>query len=141
MVSSRPVDPPNNLGNDRVLVLGFDPVKIGKIPELLVLLYDLCIPDNHFLVHMLTLFNYVKVGRLRLGCTTVLGTIEQFGQFLCLISAWRPSSGHRRLCCWNLSGTPASYCSRLGPLPSGDLAHPGLALSEYRLMDCYPCIR
>ena len=57
MVSSWPVDPPSNLGDDRVLVLGFDPVKIGKIPELLVLLYNLCILDNHFLVHTLTLFN------------------------------------------------------------------------------------
>ena len=79
MVSSQPFDPPNNLGNDRVLVLGFDPVKIGKILELLVLLYDLCILDNHFLVHTFTLFIYVNVGHLCLECTTVPGTVEQFG--------------------------------------------------------------
>ena len=78
MISLRSVDPLNNLGNDRVLALGFDPVKIGKIPELLVLLYDLCVLDNHLLVHTLTLFNYVNVGHLCPGCTTILGTIEQF---------------------------------------------------------------
>ena len=82
MVSSGPVDPPNNLGNDRVLILSFNPVKIGKVPELLMLLHDLCIPDNHLLVHSFTLFNYMNVGHLHPGCTTVPGAVEQFSHGL-----------------------------------------------------------
>ena len=77
MIILRPVDPFDNLGNDGVTALGSYPILVSKIPEVLVLLHDLGVPDNHLLIHMFTLFNHVNVGRLSPGCTTIPGMIEE----------------------------------------------------------------
>ena len=72
-----PVDPFDNLGNDGVTTLGFYPVLVSKISEVLVLLHDLGIPDNHLLIYTFTLFTHMNVGRLRPGCTTIPGVVEE----------------------------------------------------------------
>ena len=67
----RSVDPLNNTGNDRVTALGSHQILVSKIPEILVLLYYLGVPDNHLLIYTFALFNHVNVGRLIPGSTTV----------------------------------------------------------------------
>ena len=79
MIFPQPLDPFDNLGNDRVPALGSYPILVSKIPEVPVLLHDLGVPDDHLLIHTFALFNHINVGHLSPGCTAVLGIIEELG--------------------------------------------------------------
>ena len=47
-------DPVDYSGDNRVSALHLYPVKVSKIPEVLMLLHDLSVPDYDLLVHSLT---------------------------------------------------------------------------------------
>ena len=92
MVSLGSVEPFDHLRDDGVLGLGFNPVMICKVMELLMLFYNLRGPDYYLLVHALTLFYYMDVSHLRPGYITTMGAIKQlskgfFIQLLCGDSA------------------------------------------------------
>ena len=67
--------------NDRVPLLGFDPVTIGKITEFLVLFHYLSGSDYNFLVYPFTFLYHVDVVCFSPGQRSVMGTIQQFSKF------------------------------------------------------------
>ena len=79
VIFPQPLNPFDNMGNDGVLALGCYPILVSKILEILVLLHNLGVLDNHLLIHKFALFNHMNVGRLSPGCTTVPGVIKELG--------------------------------------------------------------
>ena len=78
LVTLQSVDPSNHMGNDWVPLLGFDPVTICEIAELLMLFHYLSGSDYHFLVYPFTFLYHVDVVCFSLGRITNTGTIQQF---------------------------------------------------------------
>ena len=74
----RPVNLDNYMRNDRVLLLGFDPVTVCKITELLVLLHYLSSSDYDLLVYPLTFLYHVDVVGFSPGRISDMGTVQQF---------------------------------------------------------------
>ena len=79
VIFPRPLNSFDNMGNDGVLALGCYLILVSKVPEILVLLHNLSVLDNHLLIHVFALFNHMNVGHLSPGCTTIPGIIKELG--------------------------------------------------------------
>ena len=75
-IPSGPFNPVDYGGDNRVSPLSLYPVEVSEIPEVLMLLHDLSVPDYDLLVHSLTFFYDIYVSRLSLRLMRCTGVIE-----------------------------------------------------------------
>ena len=75
-IPSGPFDPVDYGGDNWASSLSLYPVEVSEIPEDLMLLHNLSVPDYDLLVHSLTFFNDIYVSRLDLRLMRHAGVIE-----------------------------------------------------------------
>ena len=79
LIVFRSVHPLLNQRDHRIPILGCKPAPVGEVTELLMLLHNMGVSDYDLLVHPFPLLYHVDVVRLRLGCVTDPGAVEELG--------------------------------------------------------------